>query len=109
MAAQNLVLHDYELQTVLLPGKDDRPVKGIRITVTGAEFPMRALQPEILVGEESAEMVEITPDLRSVRGYLRKVPKDGAVIRVRYGQSQEGELRERVNLQRLRPLADDCT
>jgi hypothetical protein len=69
---------------------------------------MRALQPEILVGEQQAQMVEIARDQRSIRGYFLETPENGAVIRVRYGPSQEGELRERFDSKRIRPLPEDC-
>jgi hypothetical protein len=107
-ALQNLPLSHYELQMVLLPGKANKPVAGIRIIVFGECFPIRALQPEILVGEQSAQRVDVSRDQRSIRGYLLERPPDGALIRVRYGESQEGELRERFDSKRIQPLPEDC-
>jgi hypothetical protein len=107
-AQQSLPLSHYDLQMVLLPGAENKPVEGIRITVYGENFPMRALQPEILVGEQQAQMVEVSQDQRSIRGYLLRTPENGAVIRVRYGPSQEGELREGFDAKRIRPLPEGC-
>ena len=93
----------WEAQSVLLP---EGP--GTRITVFGDWFPIRAVEPEILVGEVTAERVEVSRDLRSVRGYLRKTPLEGARILVRYGDSQEGVLEERFAASKIRPLPQDC-
>jgi hypothetical protein len=107
-AQQSLPLSHYDLQMVLLPGAENRPVESIRITIYGENFPMRALQPEILVGEQQAQMVEVSQDQRSIYGYFLSTPENGAVIRVRYGLRQEGELRERFDAKRIRPLPEDC-
>jgi hypothetical protein len=107
-AQQSLPLSHYDLQAVLLPGAENKPVEGIRIIIYGENFPMRALQPEILVDDQQAQMVEISQDQRSIRGYFLRTPANGSVIRVRYGPSQEGELRERFDARRIRPLPEDC-
>jgi hypothetical protein len=108
MPVQNLVLNDYEAQAVLMPGKAAKPVRAVRITIFGEHFPQRALMPEILVGDQSAQNVEISRDQRTIQGYLLKTPPDGATIRVRYGHSQEGELKERFAVGRMRALAQEC-
>jgi hypothetical protein len=82
--------------------------RGIRITVFGEWFPMRAVEPEILVGKLVAERTEVTRDLRRVRGYLRKMPKDGARIVVRYGDSQKGVVKQPFDSKRVRPMPDEC-
>jgi hypothetical protein len=103
-ALLKLAVTNWEAQAVLLPEGH-----GIRITVFGDWFPVRAVEPEILVGERLAERVEVARDQRSIRGYLREAPKDGAPIVVRYGDSQEGILRERFSSAKIRPLPRDCT
>ena len=69
---------------------------------------MRAIEPEILVGELAAQRVEVARDQRSIRGYLRATPKEGARIVVRYGDSQEGILAESFSAGRVSPLPRDC-
>jgi len=93
---------------VLVPGDRGGAAQGIKITVFGDWFPVRALEPEILVGDQVATRVQIAPDQRSIRGFLASTPPEGAAIRVRYGSSQEGELGERFSPGRIRPLPEDC-
>jgi hypothetical protein len=102
-ALLKLAVTSWDAQAVVLPEGH-----GIRITVFGDWFPVRAVEPEILVGERSAERVEVARDQRSIRGYLRESPKEGAPIVVRYGDSQEGTLRERFSSGKIRPLPRDC-
>src|SRR3954454_5959573 len=102
-ALLKLAVTRWEAQTVLLPEG-----QGIRITVFGDWFPIRAVEPEILVGEIPAQRVEVARDLRSIRGYMRYTPKDGAAVVVRYGDSQEGVVTERFAAARIRPLPRDC-
>jgi hypothetical protein len=103
-ALLKLAVTRWEAQAVLLPEG-----RGIRITVFGDWFPMRAIEPEILVGELAAQRVEVARDQRSIRGYLRDTPKEGSGIVVRYGDSQEGILEERFSAGKIRPLPQGCT
>jgi hypothetical protein len=103
VALLKLAVSRWEAETVLLPEG-----KGIRITVFGEWFPIRAVEPEILVGKVVAERMEVARDLRSVRGYLRKMPEDGDRIVVRYGDSQEGVVKQPFDSKRVRPLPDEC-
>lgn len=105
---QDLPLSHYDAVGVLVADDGGAEIAGIKITVYGESFPVRALEPEILVGDELATRVEIAPDQRSVRGFLAKPPAEGAAIRVRYAPSQEGELRERFSRERVRPRPDTC-
>jgi len=102
-ALLKLAVTRWDAQAVLLPEG-----QGIRITVYGDWFPVRAVEPEILVGEMPAERVRVARDLRSIHGYLREKPKDGATIVVRYGDSQEGVLAERFAAAKIRPLPREC-
>jgi hypothetical protein len=102
-ALLKLAVSHWEAQAVLLP---DGP--GIRITVFGEWFPIREVEPEILVGEMEADMVQVARNLRSIRGYLRKSPPVGARILVRYGDSQEGVLEARFDPGKIRPLPGEC-
>jgi hypothetical protein len=107
-ARRQLELRGYELERVLMPGKAGKTAPGVRITVYGEAFPERALAPEILVGTAAADMVQIARDQRSISGFLEADPEPGAVVRVRYGDSQEGWADEPVDPQRIRPLPEDC-
>ena len=107
MPPQVLPLHDYKAEAVLLPGKG-KPVTGVRVTVFGDNFPARALAPELLVGGERAEMVQIARDQKSLHGYFRKTPADGAEIVVRYGESQRGVLARRFEGRHIEPLPKEC-
>jgi hypothetical protein len=106
--AQNLPLSHYDAVGVLVADEGGAETTGIKITVYGKSFPARALEPEILVGDELATRVSVAPDQRSIRGFLAAPPPDGAAIRVRYGPSQEGELRERFSRARVRPRPRIC-
>ena len=103
-ALLKLAVTHYDAQEVVLPGQ----VPGIRMTVFGGWFPIRAVEPEILVGESKAELVEVARNQRSIRGYFRHVPPDRARILVRYGDSQEGILEQRFDSTKIRPLPIDC-
>src|ERR1044071_2889939 len=93
MPLRVLPLTRYEAAIVLLPFRDTAE-EAVCITVFGANFPKRAVEPEILVGDRRAERVSISRDQTRIRGYFRHAPPDGAEIRVRYAGSQEGVVRE---------------
>jgi hypothetical protein len=105
---RDLQLTHAETELVLYPGTKNDVVEVLRVTVHGKAFPQRALLPELVVGEASAERVSIAPDRRSIRGYLRDLPPDGASIVVRYGHSQEGSLRKAFRREHVRPLPKGC-
>jgi hypothetical protein len=106
--AHRLSLTSYAAVVVLVPDERGGASEGIKITVFGEWFPVRALEPKILVGDQVASRVQIAPNQRSIRGFLADTPPEGAVIRVRYGPSQEGELEERFTHVRIRPVPEDC-
>lgn len=106
--AQNLPIGHYDAVEVLVADDRGEEMVGIKITVYGDSFPVRALEPDILVGDQLATRVQVGPDQRSIRGFLAETPPEGAVIRVRYGQSQEGEVRERFSPERVRPRPQGC-
>jgi hypothetical protein len=108
MARNQLTLTHYEAERVLLPDQHGKATEAIRIVVFGPDFPQRAVEPEILVGETAAERVSVAPGQQSIRGYFRTPPADGGSIRVRYGDSQEGVLREEFLSGGVRPLARGC-
>jgi hypothetical protein len=109
MALHKLPLSHYAAQTVLMPGaKQGEFVEAVRVTVYGERFPQRAMLPELIVGDARAERVTIAPDERSIRGYLRARPPDGARIAVRYGASQEGTLERPFHPREIRPLPEGC-
>jgi hypothetical protein len=87
---------------------DRKEVQAVRVIVFGPDFPQRAVEPELLVGEEIAQRTCIARDQKSIRGYFLRIPPDGAAIRVRYGASLEGELGERFARNRVRSLDTDC-
>lgn len=105
-----LQLHRYAARRVLLPGNGEREtvVEGIEITVFGDNFPIRAIEPEILVADQAAQGVAVAADRHSIRGYLRQLPADGSTIRVRYGDSQEGELRSAFRIEAVQALPTQC-
>jgi hypothetical protein len=110
MARNILPLTRYEAHKVLLPVRpgDPKLTEALRITVFGPSFPQRAIEPELLIGDAIAQRTSIARDQRSIRGYFLAVPPDGQAIRVRYGDSLEGELRERFARAQIRPLPTDC-
>jgi hypothetical protein len=110
MARNVLPLSYYKAEMVWLPVRDGeaKVVEAVRVVVFGPSFPQRAIEPELLVGEAIAKRTSIARDQQSIRGYFFDVPADGQAIRVRYGDSQEGELCERFSRDTIRPLPKDC-
>lgn len=109
MARNRLPLESYEACQVLMPGEDGvTEIEAVRVVVFAPNFPQRALAPELLVGAEQAERVTIAHDQKSIRGYLRRSPPEGAQIRVRYGDSLEGVVDARFSRRHLRPISRDC-
>ncbi len=110
MARKVLPLTHYVAEMVLMPSPHggSTVVEALRLVVSGPNFPQRAIEPELLLGEVKAQRVSIATDQRSIRGYFFTVPMDGEAIRVRYGESLEGELRDRFTKKKIRPLATDC-
>jgi len=107
MARRQLDVTRYEAEMVLIPTeRGTRQV--VRVIVFGPNFPERAVLPEILVDDLCAEEVSISRDLKSIRGYFSEVPKDGARIVVRYGDSQEGIVSEPFAHKYVRPLPTEC-
>ncbi|MDX6458165.1 MAG: hypothetical protein QOE55_1862 [Acidobacteriaceae bacterium] len=111
MARNALPLSHYEAEMVRMPLREgeDKVVEALRIVVFGPTFPQRAIEPELLIGETIAGRTSIARDQRSIRGYFFDLPGDGETIRVRYGDSQEGELHERFSHKAIRPLPKDCS
>jgi len=103
----NLNLGDYTVETVLLPGANG-PEQGYRITVYGDHFPLRAAQPVLRVGGMAAELVKVAADQKSIRGYLRHLPPNGAPISVSYDEQMAGEVKTPFNRKRIQPLPKDC-
>jgi hypothetical protein len=83
-------------------------VEALRIVVHAPHFPQRAIEPELLVGELAAGRVSIANDQLSLRGYFFEIPPEGGTIRVRYGDSLEGELHGRFSRQAIRPVPTNC-
>jgi hypothetical protein len=110
MARNKLPLSHYEAKMVWMPEREGegKEVETLRVVVFGPDFPQRAIEPELLVGEEIAQRTSIARDQKSIRGYFFHVPPDDAAIRVRYGDSLEGELRERFARNRIRPPDKEC-
>jgi hypothetical protein len=108
MARRELALSHYMADRVLMPSAGGKTVEAVRITIFGPNFPQRAVEPEILVGEALAQGVSITRDQRSIRGYFHELPPEGGLVRVRYGDSQEGVLREPFARRHIRPLPKEC-
>jgi hypothetical protein len=108
MARRELAITNYESRWVLMNSAEGKPVEAVKITIFGPNFPQRAVEPEILVGEMKAGNVSISRDQQSIRGFFHELPPDGAEIRVRYGDSQEGLLREPFLHRKVEPLAKEC-
>ena len=112
MRARNTIpLSHYEAEMVLLPvdGKNQNEVvEALRLTVFAPNLPQRAIEPELLVQEVIAHRTSIARDQQSIRGYFFEMPPEGGAIHVRYGDSLEGEVRERFMRKRILPLPQDC-
>ncbi len=110
MARNQLPLSHYEAGMVWMPEREGegKEVEAVRVVVFGPNFPQRAVEPELLIGEEIAQRTSIRRDQQSIQGYFFQIPPDEAVIHVRYGDSLEGELHERFARERIRPLDKAC-
>lgn len=108
MARHVLQLTGVDAEFVLYPGEGEEVVEAVRVTVHGPTFPQRALTPELIVGKAEAERVSITPDGRTIRGYFRTMPANGASVTVRYGNSLEGTLRKAFHRHSVRALPKGC-
>ena len=108
MARRELMLTHYQADRVLMPAAGGKIAEAVRITVFGPNFPQRAVEPEILVGKTLAYSVSVSRDQQSIRGFFRDLPSEGGLIRVRYGDSQEGVLREPFSRRNVRPLPEGC-
>ncbi|HVM48817.1 MAG TPA: hypothetical protein VMU04_12370 [Candidatus Acidoferrum sp.] len=110
MARNTLVLTHYEAEMVLVPEgpNDAKLVQALRVIVFGPHFPQRAIEPELLVGDLKAHGVSITREQSAIRGYFAHPPPDGGRVRVRYGDSLEGEVSEMFSQARIRRLPRGC-
>jgi hypothetical protein len=110
MARNVLPLSHYEADMVWLPVREGEAevIEAVRVVVFGPNLPQRAVEPELLIGKMIAQRISIARDQRSIRGYFFDMPLEDAPIRVRYADSQEGELRERFSHEKVRPLPKDC-
>ncbi len=114
MARRELTVTHFEADKVLVAAAHGRRPSAqnarevLRVTIHGPNFPQRAVEPEILIGDVRAQNVSIARDQTSITGFFAEPPPDGAEIRVRYGDSQEGVLRERFSRAKVRPLAREC-
>lgn len=110
MARRQLTLESYFGEMVLMPAGvgEKGNVEALRITVFGTNFPQRAVEPELFVGQAGAQRVAISADQRSIHGYFPILPPSGARIRVRYGESQEGVLAQPFQRKQVRPMPKVC-
>ena len=103
-ALLKLAVTRWEAQAVLLPEG-----RGVRITVFGDWFPMRAIEPEILVGEAfgTARRGGARP-AQHPRISARRA--EGRVAHRRPLRRQPGgDLEERFSAGKIRPLPQGCT
>ena len=101
-----LQIDRYDLLEVLFPGRKGDAEEGIAIVVEGGPFPERALLPQIVVGGQEAELVQILDGGARIRGILRKPPSPGDELVVRYDPQMEG--RTRIERFEVRPLPKGC-
>ena len=87
---------------------EGKEVEAVRLVVFGPNFPQRAVEPQLLVGEEIAQRASIGRDQRSIQDCFFHVPPDEAVVRVRHGDSLDGKLHERFARKRIRPMDRAC-
>jgi hypothetical protein len=96
----------YELRAVLFPDERGKTQEGIAIVVSGGPFPTRALDPQIHVGGQEAELVQLLDGGARVRGILRKPPARGDELVVHY--DVQTEARARIEQFEVRPLPKGC-
>jgi hypothetical protein len=69
----------------------------IRITLHGENFIERAMIPIIKIGDIYIKEYNISPDGRTITGFLDEMPEEGSVISVSYG-NQSAELSKGFSL-----------
>ena len=107
MPLRELVLTRYEAGAVLYPVKE-KLQEALAVTIFGPAFPQRAVEPEMLAGDQRAVNVRISPDQRSIHGIFLQTPPEGAPLRVLYPASQQGQLREPFARAKVKPLPKEC-
>lgn len=92
---------------------DNRPQLFLRVKLTGTEFPMRALIPQVWVGRVYARTVVVDEDRRAVRAYFDKRPGRGRLYfghlgraELDFGPFSPGRV-ERLDPERLPPAVVD--
>jgi hypothetical protein len=103
---RQLPIDRYQLREVLFPGKGGKTQQGIAIVLEGGPFPVRALEPEIFVGDQEAELVQVLDGGARIRGILRSPPAPRDEIVVRYDPVTEG--RAWIERSEVRPLPKGC-
>lgn len=98
--------------SVFATGRGFRPHTVLQFTLgeKPSGLPARYMndRPGLRVGRLEAESVSIASDGRWLRGILRELPPDGAVVTVGYGQCQLGTTLKAFRRKRVEPLPREC-
>jgi|GEM_PF-6287228 len=98
-------LDSYELEEVEVPlGERKKMVKATRITIHGQNIFMRALEPIVHVGNVEVLYPRIQPDERTIIGYLRTAPPEGARIQLEYRGQEPIHLPDAFTMKKLKRL-----
>jgi hypothetical protein len=95
---------DYEVQHVLRD-LDDTPTLLIRVELTGTEFPHRALEPYVRIGDLESWFVMISDDGTVARAYFDQPLAEGETIEFGYGpEPPRVQLEQGIRLKELDAL-----
>lgn len=98
---------DYEARHVLRD-LDETPHLLTRLELTGTEFPRRALEPYVRVGDVESRFVRISDDGTTARAYFDQPLADDGTIEIGYGgEPPLVRLRNGISLEDLAPLDPD--
>lgn len=98
---------DYEVAHKLRD-LDDTPHLLTRVKLTGTEFPHRALEPYVRVGDVESRFVDISDDGTVARAYFDQPLPEGGTIEFGYGaEPPRVRLRHGIRLKDLTPLDSD--
>lgn len=98
---------DYEVRQVLRD-IDETPHLLIRVKLTGTEFPHRALEPYVRVGDVESRFVRVSGDGTVARAYFDRPLAEGDTVEIGYGPEPPlVRLRHGIELKDLTPLDPD--
>jgi hypothetical protein len=98
-------LDSYDLEEVEVPlGEHKAMIRATRITISGQNIFMRALEPIVRVGNVEVLYPRIQPDERTIVGYLTTAPPEGSHISLEYRGEAPTQMTDKFTIKKLKRL-----